>query len=78
MRRTACAEIASRDARRKTAANNWHRHRLKSVGLIGIALGDDTLIAYARDGFKQRMGDNLQADGQGIDFIERCAALPCP
>ncbi|UYB52317.1 alginate lyase family protein [Xanthomonas sp. AM6] len=73
MRRIARAEIASRDTRRKTATNNWHSHRLKSVGLIGIALDDDALIAYARDGFKQQIGDNLRPDGQSIDFIERDA-----
>jgi len=73
MRRIARAEIASRDTKRKTATNNWHSHRLKTVGLIGIALDDDALIAYARDGFKQQIGDNLRPDGQSIDFIERDA-----
>ncbi|QNH14791.1 alginate lyase family protein [Xanthomonas sp. SI] len=73
MRRIARAEIASRDIKRKTATNNWHSHRLKTVGLIGIALDDDALIAYARDGFKQQIGDNLRPDGQSIDFIERDA-----
>ncbi|WP_369935197.1 alginate lyase family protein [Xanthomonas tesorieronis] len=73
MRRIARAEIASRDTKRKTATNNWHSHRLKTVGLIGIALDDDGLIAYARDGFKRQIGDNLRPDGQSIDFIERDA-----
>ncbi|WP_225210028.1 alginate lyase family protein [Xanthomonas bonasiae] len=73
MRRIARAEIASRDPKRKTATNNWHSHRLKTVGLIGIALDDGALIAYARDGFKQQIGDNLRPDGQSIDFIERDA-----
>ncbi|UKE73427.1 alginate lyase family protein [Xanthomonas graminis] len=73
MRRIARAEIASRDPKRKTATNNWHSHRLKSVGLIGIALDDDALIAYARDGLKQQIGDNLRPDGRSIDFIARDA-----
>ena len=73
MRRIARAEIASRDPKCKTATNNWQSHRLKSVGLIGIALDDDALIAYARDGLKRQIGDNLRPDSQSIDFIERDA-----
>lgn len=70
---TARAEIASRNPTRKTATNNWHSHRLKIVGLIGFALRDEKLIAYARHGLKQQLNDNLLPDGSSIDFVERDA-----
>lgn len=41
MLRIALAEIASCDTKRKTATNNCHSHRLKTVGLIGAALDED-------------------------------------
>ncbi|MEE7566801.1 alginate lyase, partial [Xanthomonas sp. Kuri4-3] len=73
MRHIAEAEIGSRDLKRKTATNNWHSHRLKTVGMIGAALEDARLLAYARDGFRQQVADNLLPDGRSIDFIERDA-----
>lgn len=73
MRNIARAEIGSRDISKGTAKNNWHSHRLKTVGLIGFAVGDSQLIAYARDGFKAQIQDNLLPDGSSIDFLERDA-----
>ncbi|MET7208795.1 alginate lyase family protein [Xanthomonas sp. PPL133] len=73
MRRIADAEIGSRDLKRKTATNNWHSHRLKTVGMIGAALDDTRLLDYARTGFRQQIADNLLPDGRSIDFVERDA-----
>ncbi|MET0549619.1 MAG: alginate lyase family protein, partial [Xanthomonas sp.] len=73
MRRIADAEIGSRDLKRKTATNNWHSHRLKTVGMIGAALDDTRLLDYARAGFRQQIADNLLPDGRSIDFVERDA-----
>ncbi|WP_226975166.1 alginate lyase family protein [Xanthomonas sp. LMG 12462] len=73
MRKIADAEIGSRDLKRKTATNNWHSHRLKTVGMIGAALDDQRLLDYARTGFRQQIADNLLPDGRSIDFVERDA-----
>lgn len=73
LRNLANAEIDSRDLSKKTATNNWHSHRLKTVGLIGYALADRNLIDWARNGLRQQIGDNLRADGSSIDFLERDA-----
>jgi len=73
MQRIARAEIGSRELKKKTATNNWHSHRLKLVGLIGFALGDARLIAYARDGLRAQINDNLLANGESVDFQERDA-----
>ncbi|WCM86726.1 alginate lyase family protein [Acidovorax sp. NCPPB 3576] len=73
MRRIAEAEMGSREMKKKTATNNWHSHRLKIVGLIGFALGDARMIAYARDGLRAQINDNLLASGESVDFQERDA-----
>lgn len=73
LRNVARAEISTRVMKRPTATNNWHSHRLKIVGLIGYALGDAELIRYAKQGFLTQIADNLRADGESIDFIERDA-----
>lgn len=73
MRRIAEAEMGSREMKKKTATNNWHSHRLKIVGLIGFAIGDARLIAYARDGLRAQINDNLLASGESVDFQERDA-----
>jgi hypothetical protein len=65
--------MASRDLSKRTATNNWHSHRLKTVGLIGFALGDKTLINYAREGLHRQLSDNLLPSGASIDLIERNA-----
>lgn len=71
MQSIANKEIGSRDLTKATATNNWQSHRLKIVGMIGYVLGDPQLINYARKGFEAQINDNLRADGQSIDFIER-------
>lgn len=73
MRNIARAEISTRVMNRPTATNNWHSHRLKIVGLIGYAVGDAKLIAYAKQGFRTQIADNLRPNGESIDFIERDA-----
>lgn len=73
MRNMAQAEMNSRRMDSVTAINNWHSHRLKTVGLIGYVLGDMELIAYAREGFRSHIEENLKPSGESIDFIERCA-----
>lgn len=68
------AEIATYKTDSKgTIINNWHSHRIKNVGLIGFALHDENLIAYARQAYRAQIQDNLRADGASIDFIERDA-----
>ncbi len=67
------AAMASRDMKKKTATNNWHSHRLKLVGLAGFALDEQSLIAYARQGLRVQIGENLLPSGESIDFRERDA-----
>lgn len=68
------AEIRSRESgSRTTAINNWNSHRIKTVGLIGFAIGDLGLIDTAHAALLRQIRDNLNADGSGIDFAERDA-----
>jgi len=58
---------------RATSYNNWHSHRLKIVGEIGVATGDTALEGYAIRGLKAQIGRNLRPDGASEDFIMRDA-----
>lgn len=67
------AEIETASSPKMPAKNNWHTHRLKIVGLIGLALRDDRLTRYAIDGLRNHIDVNLDSDGAGLDFHERDA-----
>ena len=56
-----------------TQMNNWHSHRIKTVGLIGFVLHDAVLIKWADDAFHTQIEVNLLADGSSWDFHERDA-----
>lgn len=72
-RAMARAEIASRELGKGTTFNNWHSHRIKTVGLIGFALDDAELKNYALRAYRAQIQDNLRPDGSSIDFAERDA-----
>jgi hypothetical protein len=57
----------------KGTKNNWHSHRLKVVGLVGLLLEDRKLIDYTIEAFKKHINHNLNPDGSSIDFHERDA-----
>jgi hypothetical protein len=56
-----------------SSVNNWNSHRLKIIGLIGFAIGDDKLIKHATDGYKEQIRANLRPDGSSFDFEQRDA-----
>ncbi len=56
-----------------SSRNNWHSHRLKIVGLIGYALGQQAHIRFAEDGYWTQIGQNLLPDGSSFDFHQRDA-----
>ncbi|MBV8617430.1 MAG: alginate lyase family protein [Curvibacter sp.] len=66
LRAVARAQLDSRDLSQATAWNRVNSHRLKTVGLIGYALGDATLAGGARSGLQQQLMDDLQSDGQTL------------
>lgn len=45
-----------------------HSHRLCSVGLIGLALGDPARVEWARRGLQQQLMDNLRPAGETLDY----------
>ena len=75
LRRTAQAEIDApyNQPGRASATNNWHSHRLKIVGEIAYAIGDEALERYCVAGLKEQIGRNLHADGSSDDFVARDA-----
>ena len=72
---TAWAEINSKrmNSGRGSAINNWNAHRLKVVGEIGYALGNQKLIDWTIAHLKTHIAINLNADGTSLDFKERDA-----
>ena len=73
LRAVAAAEERSGAKGKATSHNNWHSHRIKIVGLIGYALHDATLIAWATDAYRRQIAANLRPDGSSFDFHERDA-----
>jgi len=73
LRKTAEAEMGSAKKGAATSMNNWHSHRLKVMGLIGLLLEDRKLIDYTVAAFKQQIDRNLKPDGSSWDFHERDA-----
>lgn len=58
---------------KNTWTNNWQSHRVKLVTLIAVALHNKSLLAQARDLFQQQISQNINADGETIDFKQRHA-----
>ncbi len=55
------------------AINNWNSHRLKTIGLIGYAINNNTYKQYAKTAVLKQIEINLYASGSGYDFEERDA-----
>ncbi|MDD0839579.1 alginate lyase family protein [Curvibacter sp. HBC61] len=62
---------ASRDLSGPSAQDRQHSHRLKTVGLIGLALGDAGWVSRVRLGLQQQLMDNLLPDGASLDYQAR-------
>lgn len=62
---------ASRDLSEPSAQDRQHSHRLKTVGLIGLALGDASWVSRVRLGLQQQLMDNLLPDGSSLDYQAR-------
>ena len=73
LRKTADAEMATARKKSSTTRNNWHSHRLKIVGLVGLLLDDKKLTDWTVGAFKEQIDQNLYADGSSYDFHERDA-----
>lgn len=58
---------------RKTAINNWNSHRLKIVGQIAYALGNDSLAQWTINELKNQIAINLTPEGYSTDFKLRDA-----
>jgi hypothetical protein len=72
LRQAADAEIESAE-KGKGTKNNWHSHRLKIIGLVGLLLEDKKLIQYTIKAFEKHIDRNLEPDGSSLDFHERDA-----
>jgi hypothetical protein len=53
--------------------NNWHAKRLKLAAMIGAAIGDESLLDWAREGFADYVAGGLHPDGSSEDFRQRDA-----
>lgn len=75
LKATATAEIEStpKNQNKGTAFNNWNSHRLKIIGEIGFATGDNKFQQFAIEGLKKQLAVNLLPDGSSIDFKLRDA-----
>lgn len=56
-----------------TARNNWQSHRIKLITLAAYALGDEKLVARAKEAFRAQLAANIRSDGSTFDFAERDA-----
>ena len=52
---------------------NWQSHRIKLATLAAFSLGDDALIAAAREAFDRHVAENIEPDGSTFDFHQRDA-----
>lgn len=75
LKATATAEIEStpKNQNKGTAFNNWNSHRLKIIGEIGFATGDNKFQQFAIENLKKQLAVNLLPDGSSIDFKLRDA-----
>jgi hypothetical protein len=58
-------------AKEKGFGGNWPCHRLKVIGLVGLTIGDESLITQAMDGFRKQVAKDIRADGSCSDFYVR-------
>ncbi|MDD0811108.1 alginate lyase family protein [Curvibacter sp. RS43] len=58
---------AARDLSQRSAQDRHNSHRLKTVGLIGDALGDGAWVERVRLGLQQQLMDNLLPSGETLD-----------
>lgn len=63
----ALAQQADRQLDRPDALDRHNSHRLCSIGLIGWAVGDVTLVESARRGLQQQLMDTLLPTGESLD-----------
>lgn len=59
--------------RRHRLETNWNAHRLKLVGLIGYAIGDEELVTSVLADYRRHLEGNINADGSTYDFHQRDA-----
>lgn len=52
---------------------NWESHRIKMVGLIGLATHDAALWNTAHTAFRRQMDENFEPNGESVDFKRRDA-----
>src|SRR5450830_939480 len=64
----ALAQQGDRRLDRPDALDRRNSHRLCSIGLIGWALGDATLVESARRGLQQQLMDALLPTGESLDY----------
>lgn len=64
----ALAQQGDRQLDRPDALDRRNSHRLCSIGLIGWALSDATLVESARRGLQQQLMDALLPTGESLDY----------
>ncbi len=52
---------------------NWYSHRLKVVGLVGLTLGDDSMVKEVIEGFHKQIKTMIKSDGATTEFYVRDA-----
>ena len=52
---------------------NWYSHRLKRVGLVGLTLGDDSMVKQVTEGFHKQIKAMIKPDGATTEFYVRDA-----
>lgn len=56
-----------------TAVNNWNSHRIKIITLIAYTLHANKYDSIISSELEKQIGQNLNADGTSLDFMERDA-----
>ena len=66
--------IAEQEMNREhTPNNNWQAKRCKIIGVVGCITQNDSLKAFAAEGFKEYINTAYFADGTSNDLVERDA-----
>ncbi len=50
---------------------NWYSHRLKIVGLIGLTIGDDSMVQHVAEGYHKQIKAMIKPDGATTEFYIR-------
>lgn len=66
-------DINTHTNHKKTWSNNWQSHRVKLITLMAVALQDKNLFAQAKKLYQAQITQNINADGQTIDYQQRNA-----